>query len=296
MVFYRKNDMTGRHFMKSISFALVVFAVALSMGFVLKGSGKGSGSPPVKAETNLHKAAVISESPVDKSASVTDSAPKAVFEQYVEGSYKEAGLELMGLSLETFREAVTGYHNLMSTDSLSQNKALITIVDFNQSSKNRRLWVIDLATNKVVYNTWVAHGQGSGGEFATTFSNVPNSYQSSLGFYLTQETYVGKNGLSLKLTGLDADYNSNALGRYIVVHGAAYASEGFIKANGRLGRSQGCPALPVEVTKPIIDTIKNRTILYVDGPSSGYTSPFLDIEQAALCLSADKDGKGHLQV
>ncbi|MFB9865560.1 murein L,D-transpeptidase catalytic domain family protein [Rufibacter immobilis] len=283
--------MTGNNLIKYISFIMAVFAVAFTMGFVLKQDSSLS----VKAGATLNKLSVVSL-PLEKNSSETDSTPKALFERYVVSSYKEAGLAGEGLSLETYREAVTGYHNLMSDDTISQDKPLITIVDFNQSSKARRLWVIDLATNRVVYNTWVAHGQGSGGEFATAFSNTPNSYQSSLGFYVTQGTYFGKNGLSLKLKGLDSGFNINAFSRYIVVHGAAYAGEDFIKKNGRLGRSQGCPALPLSVAKPIIDTIKNKTVLYIDGPSSTYSSSYLNAEQAALCFSADERGKGHLQV
>ncbi|AMM52764.1 hypothetical protein TH61_05450 [Rufibacter sp. DG15C] len=217
-----------------------------------------------------------------------------VFGQYIENTYAAAGLADQGLSLETFRKAVTGYHNLMSANRLSSEKSLITIVDFNQSSRNRRLWVIDLSTNQVVYNTWVAHGQGSGLEYASTFSNTVNSFQSSLGFYLTEDTYMGKNGYSLKLQGLDAGFNTNALDRSVVVHGAPYASEGFIKATGRLGRSQGCPALPTELNKPIINTIKGRTLLFVDGPSDSYSSAYLDSGQAATCFVNDEAGKNHI--
>ena len=284
--------MTGRNLIKSISCIMVVFAIAFSMGFVLKPN-----------DTRVAKAVTIGKTSVnsilpEKGISETDSvtAPKILFEEYVLESYKKAGLAGVGLSLETFREAVTGYHNLMSDDTTWQEKPLITIVDFNQSSNARRLWVINLARNRVVYNTWVAHGQGSGGEFATNFSNTPNSYQSSLGFFLTQGTYFGGNGLSLKLKGLDEDFNSNAFNRYVVVHGASYAGEDFIKKNGRLGRSQGCPALPLDVAKPIIETIKNKTVLYIDGPSSTYSSTYLDSDQAALCFSADENGNGPHQV
>lgn len=283
--------MNERNLTKSISCVMAVFAIVLSLSFIQKHDS----TPSVKVDTSINKASVDSV-PSKKVLPKNDTAPKVLFEEYVVSSYRKTGLAGVGLSLETFREAVTGYHNLMSDDTLAQNKPLLTIVDFNQSSKARRFWVINLATNRVEYNTWVAHGQGSGGEFATNFSNTPNSYQSSLGFYLTQGTYFGGNGLSLKLKGLDENFNSNAFDRYVVVHGAVYAGEDFIKKNGRLGRSQGCPALPVDVAKPIIDTIKNKTVLYIDGPSSTYSSTYLDSDQAALCFSADKNGNGLHQV
>ncbi|MEJ8804128.1 murein L,D-transpeptidase catalytic domain-containing protein [Pontibacter sp. H249] len=269
------------------------------MSFILKGSEPTS----VKAATiEPVKAATIEPVKVSKIAGYVpantykaDAFPLQTFERYVESSYQAAGLAQSGLSLETFREAVTGYHNMMSAGLLSKEKPLVTVIDFNQSSKKRRLWVIDMEAREVLYNTWVAHGQGSGGEFATTFSNTPGSYQSSLGFYLTRGTYEGKNGNSLKLEGLDTGFNTNALQRYIVVHGAAYANADGIKVNGRLGRSQGCPALPLDLAQPIIKTIKNKTLLYIDGPSKTYSSSYLDIEQAALCLSMDKKGEDHLQ-
>ena len=283
--------MQRKYFIRSVSFILAAFVVYFSMGFILKGS-----------EPTTVKAAAIGPAKVSNTAGYApantykaEASPLQTFEQYVESSYQAAGLAQSGLSLETFREAVTGYHNMMSANLVSPDKPLITIIDFNQSIKNRRLWVIDLQANKVVYNTWVAHGQGSGGEFATTFSNTPGSYQSSLGFYLTRGTYEGKNGNSLKLEGLDTGFNTNALQRYIVVHGAAYANADGIKVNGRLGRSQGCPALPLDLAQPIIKTIKNKTLLYIDGPSKTYSSSYLDIEQAALCLSMDKKGEDHLQ-
>ncbi|GEO05480.1 hypothetical protein AAE02nite_31440 [Adhaeribacter aerolatus] len=259
------------------------------MGFSLK-----SNDPtPVKIVERSNEVNKVLES-VSANTFKVNSAPLAIFDQYVETSYQAAGLAQAGLTLETYREAVTGYHNIMSANSVSIAKPLMTIIDFNQSSKNRRLWVIDMAANKVVYNTWVAHGQGSGGEYATSFSNTTNSYQSSLGFYTTQNTYVGKHGTSLKLEGLDDGFNTNAWQRYIVVHGAAYANADVIKVNGRLGRSQGCPALPLDIAQPIINTIKNKTVLYIDGPSKSYSSSYLDVERAALCFSADKNGQGHL--
>ena len=134
------------------------------------------------------------------------------------------------------------------------------------SSKKQRLWVIDLKNNIILFQSLVAHGRNSGNEFAGKFSNNPQSYQSSLGFYATGETYYGKHGYSLRLDGLEKEINNNARKRAIVIHGADYVSENFIKQNGRLGRSLGCPSLPMNISKEIIDTIKNKSGLFVYHP------------------------------
>ncbi|MEO8795875.1 MAG: murein L,D-transpeptidase catalytic domain family protein, partial [Daejeonella sp.] len=154
------------------------------------------------------------------------------------------------------------------------------IVDFNKPSTKKRLWIVDLDNNKLLFNTLVAHGQGSGDDLAQNFSNLENSHQSSLGFYVTSDIYSGKHGLSMKLDGMDAGFNTNAKDRSVVVHGAAYVSQDFIKTHGRLGRSYGCPALPVEMTKTIIDHIKGKTTLYINGPAKTYKSKFADLNQA----------------
>jgi hypothetical protein len=140
-----------------------------------------------------------------------------------------------------------------------------------QSSTAKRLWIIDLDKKELLLNTWVAHGNGSGSDKATRFSNVNDSFQSSLGFYVTGEVYSGKHGKSLRLDGMDAGYNDNARKRSIVVHGASYVSQGTINALGRLGRSQGCPAVAPE----------GRTVLFINGNDERYTSKFLDQHMAA---------------
>ena len=128
---------------------------------------------------------------------------------------------------------------------------------------------------------------------ATNFSNLANSHQSSLGFYITSETYFGKHGLSIKLEGMDKGYNTNARDRAVVIHGAEYVSQSFINQHGRLGRSHGCPALPLELTKTIIDTIKGQTCLYINGPAANYTSNYLDQE---LAVADFVSTSGSLQV
>jgi hypothetical protein len=182
-----------------------------------------------------------------------------------------------------FKKALTGYYNLKGDFKVSSDKEIISIVDFTKPSTQKRLWIVDLAKHKLLFHTLVAHGRGSGGLMAEQFSNTSESYQSSLGFYVTDDTYIGKHGLSLRLQGLDQGYNTNAKARAIVVHGADYVSQSFVKQNGYLGRSHGCPAVPVEFTNDIIKTIKGKTamFLYSGKAPSGYNSNFLNAELAA---------------
>ena len=129
------------------------------------------------------------------------------------------------------------------------------------------MWIIDMNQNKIILNSLVAHGKNSGEEYADNFSNKNQSNKSSLGFFATGEVYQGKHGLSLKLDGLEKGINDNARQRDVVVHGADYVSENFIKNHKRLGRSQGCPAVPVELSKKIIETIKDKSCLFIYHPS-----------------------------
>lgn len=166
---------------------------------------------------------------------------------------------------EGFAEALKGYYRLKEQGMVK--KEILTLIDFTLSSNTKRLWVINLATNTILFHSLVAHGKNTGEEFATKFSNKTSSLQSSLGFYTTGEVYTGKHGLSLKLDGLEKGVNCNARSRAVVIHGADYVSDFFIKDHKRLGRSQGCPALPNELALPIINTIKNQSILFIYHPS-----------------------------
>jgi len=147
--------------------------------------------------------------------------------------------------------------------SRSDQAHILSIIDFTMPSTEKRFWIIDLERGIVLHHTLVAHGKNSGELYASRFSNTPNSNQSSLGLYVTGQTYVGKNGLSLKLHGLEPGVNDRAEERAIVIHSAEYVSERFIKQNGRLGRSFGCPAIPVENHKEIINTLANGSCLYI---------------------------------
>jgi hypothetical protein len=168
--------------------------------------------------------------------------------------------------LESFQKAMLGFYEMKKKGIFK--KDILTLIDFSLSSNEKRLWVIDLSTNTIVFNSLVAHGRNTGDEFAMHFSNSAASFKSSLGFYSTGEVYNGKHGKSLKLDGLEKGINDNARNRGIVIHAADYVSDFFIKAHNRLGRSQGCPALPKEFTEKIINKIKDKSCLYIYYPNS----------------------------
>jgi hypothetical protein len=166
---------------------------------------------------------------------------------------------------ECFEEALKGFYSLKEKGIIKSN--ILTLVDFSLSSNMKRLWIIDLNNNIVLFQTLVAHGKNTGEEYANNFSNTSESFKSSLGFYVTGEVYNGKHGISLKLDGLEKGMNDNARNRAVVLHGADYVSESFIKNHKRLGRSQGCPAVPVECVSEIISMIKGQSCLYIYHPS-----------------------------
>ncbi len=204
-----------------------------------------------------------------------ETTPKAVLiKSNTHISFKEYSLNLYEslndktLKFDAFEAAMQGYLTLIDTEKIN-NEVLLTVVDFSKSSNEERLFVIDTKARKIVYKSLVAHGRNSGYEFATRFSNKVSSFQSSLGFYKTAETYSGKHGFSLRLDGLETS-NSNARSRAIVIHGADYVSQDFIRKNGKLGRSLGCPSLPKKNYKQIINTIKNGTCLFIYAKKDNY--------------------------
>lgn len=180
--------------------------------------------------------------------------------------YDSLHLNLKGLSREAYDYAKKGFDKLLQEGRLV-NDSIITIIDFSRHSSEKRLFILDIKNFKVLFNTLVSHGRNSGREFAGYFSNQHTSFMSSPGFYITGETYEGKNGYSLKLVGLEKGINDKAYERGIVVHGAAYVSNALVIAQGYIGRSQGCPAVPVQVAYPVINRIKNGTCLFIYHPS-----------------------------
>jgi hypothetical protein len=146
----------------------------------------------------------------------------------------------------------------------------LTVIDYSRPSTEKRMWVYDLRTHALLFDELVSHGRGSGKTNATAFSNDLSSNMTSLGLFRTGETYVGHNGYSLRLDGLDPGVNDHARARAIVVHGAPYVNAATAKANGYLGRSLGCPAVRPEIARALIDTIKNGSLIFAygaDGPS-----------------------------
>jgi hypothetical protein len=194
--------------------------------------------------------------------------------------YDSLQLDDMDLSEQAYQDALKGYFKLRSMGRLS-NDSIISIIDFSLSSTKKRLFVIDIKNCKVLFNTYVAHGRNSGAEFARRFSNSPSSRESSLGFYVTGDTYNGDHGYSLRLEGEEKGFNSNAYRRAIVMHSADYVNEDYINENGILGRSYGCPAIPEDNYKSIIDEIKNGSCLFLYGPSKYYLAHSKFLKQAS---------------
>ncbi len=174
------------------------------------------------------------------------------------------------LNYEVFAKAYTGYQNLKAANKLNAAKNILTVSDYSLSANKKRMWIIDLDSRRVLINTYVAHGQGTGEEYAKHFSNREGSHQSSMGFYVTGDTYTGNHGNSLHLHGMDEGYNSAAYERAIVVHGAGYVSSDFIAGTGRLGRSWGCPAVSNELSDTVINTIKDGTCMFIYYPEKTY--------------------------
>ena len=172
-------------------------------------------------------------------------------------------------SFEVFNLALKGFHNLKS-ETQELKRDILTVIDFSLSSNEKRMWVIDLQNKKVLFNDLVAHGRNSGNEFARKFSNVPETNMSSIGFYITGKTYHGKHGLSMFLHGKDKGFNDNAKKRAIVMHGADYVSESFIKKYGRLGRSFGCPSVSMTIYKDLINTIADGTCIFIWYPDENF--------------------------
>lgn len=200
--------------------------------------------------------------------------------------YDEIGLEGK-LKFEAFDKAMIGYENLTFN-----NKDIITVIDFTLPSTEKRMFVIDMKNKKVLFNTIVSHGRNSGEKYAKAFSNRHGSYQSSLGFYTTENTYQGGNGYSLVLNGLEKGINDQAKARAVVIHGADYCSQSVINATGRLGRSYGCPALPRELNKPIINTIKNGTMVFIYAEDPSYMASSKILKKSHTTLLAQHDVTG----
>lgn len=216
-------------------------------------------------------------SPVKQAEVLPNETPVSSNAQKIYDSLK---LGTMGLTKQAFDYALKGFNYLLSQGKIA-NSNVISIADFSESSAKKRLFILDLKNYKILFNTYVAHGQNSGKEFADNFSNTFNSLASSPGFYVTKETYTGAKGYCLRLEGEEAGINDNAFNRGIVMHAAAYVNEALARTRGFIGRSWGCPAVPPELHQAIINKIKNGTCLFLYTPNKDYLSHSKILKEAA---------------
>ena len=173
------------------------------------------------------------------------------------------------LNYDVFEKAYKGYI-VMKSEGMISNSRYLTVMDFELSANQRRMWIFDLAKHKIVIHDLVSHGRNSGEEYARSFSNQAESFKSSLGFYVTGTDYIGKNDFSLRLHGIEEGFNDNAFDRGIVMHGADYVNNRYIRSNKRLGRSQGCPAVSEKISKWVINTIEGGSCLFIFYPDKNY--------------------------
>lgn len=192
--------------------------------------------------------------------------------------YNELNAAQYNLSFTAFRYAYIGYQSMRKQRKLN-DKDLFSIIDFTKDCNTKRFYTIDLEKMKILYYTYVAHGKKSGERIPTSFSDVVESNKSSIGFYITGDTYNGSNGYSLMLHGDEKGYNSNLAKRSVVIHTADYANENYIARNGRMGRSLGCPILPENIYKQVINTIKEKTMIFAYYNDAKYlkTSKYLNL-------------------
>ncbi|MEO7311839.1 MAG: murein L,D-transpeptidase catalytic domain family protein [Chitinophagaceae bacterium] len=198
-------------------------------------------------------------------------------QQKADAIYDSLKLGDVGLERDIFYKGYKGYLYLLYKGQV-QNVNVLTIADFSQSSKNKRLYIIDLAKMQLAFNTWVSHGKNSGGEMATSFSNVKDSYKSTLGFMLTSETYVGGSGYSLRFNGVEPGINDRVRFRDIIVHGSRFVNAEKAEEDGKVGNSLGCPAVPLAISRKIIDCIKGGSVYFIYHPDEYYnaSSPILN--------------------
>ena len=185
--------------------------------------------------------------------------------------YDSLKLNQAGLERDIFYKGYKGYLYFLYEGQLS-NVSVMTIADFSQSSKNKRLYVIDLAKMELVINTFVSHGKNSGGDMATSFSNIKDSYKSTLGFLITADTYNGSSGYSLRFNGGEPGINDRVRFRDIIVHGSRYVNAEKAEEDGKVGNSLGCPAVPLALSRKIIDCIKGGSLYFIYHPDEYYNA------------------------
>jgi hypothetical protein len=223
---------------------------------------------PRTIESSFARGADVAAAATSAKSSVSTSANFAIdhFDEAAIGTIETDVLEL-----------ALGAASCAVKSGAVERPRTLTVIDYSKPSSQKRLWVYDLATRQLLYEELVAHGQGSGANLATQFSNRPDSHQTSLGLFVTHDTYVGRNGYSLRLDGLDKGLNDLARDRAIVMHGAPYVNPAFVKANGRLGRSHGCPAVSDAVARELINRVKGGGLVFAYYPDAQFlkTSKYL---------------------
>jgi len=243
---------------------LILIILAISFGLVSNNEGDGDKKDVDRRFIGKSRVEIESE----------------LFESYIEKVYNDCNLDGQ-LSFRVFKTTFIGYMNMRNKGLVS--KSIISIVDFRQPSSEKRFYSIDLEEKKLIHRTFVSHGENTGGDkYVYEFSNEPGSFKTSLGFYKTAETYNGKNGYSLRLDGLDISFNDNARTRNIVLHGAHYVNEKLVDKNGFIGKSQGCPAVPMDSYQNVINDIKGGTLLFHYASNKEYlsSSVYLDFDKA----------------
>jgi hypothetical protein len=228
--------------MKKLSFTAALRAAAVILSLAVITPGTADAGKSAAADVAL---------PV--SASVTSVAAG-----WSAAAIRHVDTDVFGMALTAAQCAVRS--------GAVKNLSTLTVIDYSKPSTEKRLWVFDVPSRTLLYEELVAHGQGSGDNMATAFSNDPETHRTSLGLFVTADTYVGKNGYSLRLDGLDRGFNDRARERAIVMHGAPYVSEDFARAQGRLGRSWGCPAVRQGIAAEMIDRVKGGGLVFAYYP------------------------------
>lgn len=187
-------------------------------------------------------------------------------QSWVDQEIKTISAQASNLDPKVLKLSLTAYQKTRQLGL--NNKEVLTIIDYSKPSSQRRLSVVDMKNNRVLFNTYVAHGRNSGTYSSTSFSNQPNSLKSSFGVFLTEEVYTGHNGYSMRIKGLEQGVNDNAYRRNVVFHGANYVNAAMAKAHGMMGRSWGCMAVSRDIVKPLINTIRNQSLVFAYYPDT----------------------------
>jgi len=237
--------------------------------FAAPGSAAGDKSDATTTPAVVENIAEVRADEVAPTVSATTAGSAFDANAWTDSRLGGVDREVFSLALDSAAKAVTRGEAALST---------LTVIDFSRPSTSRRMWVYDLRSRELLFEEHVAHGRNSGHNLPTQFSNQPESNQSSLGLFRAAEGYVGKHGYSLRLDGLERGVNDLARARAIVIHGANYVNEKTAAAQGRLGRSLGCPAVRPEISRPLIDAIKEGGLVFAYYPDPDWltTSTYLN--------------------